>query len=437
MVEFLRYESRTFYLLVLWTIVGIISINAGVIFITATFILLLLKRFELEMLLGLLLMLVLSDNYYLHFPGIVKPVLLVLLTAYMLLVGEIRTKAFLAKRFLPFFIFTICLWPLSDYLEISIQKNMAYILLFATVPPVFYHLYSKMKGKAIEFIAYFLLLILILNVVYRFYDPYFAYSHGGRLRGFFGNPNGLGMFCFFSLLFFELARLFFKVEFTRMTRYIFYGVAFLLLVLTASRASIFATLIFYGFLFLSRYSIILAFASLFLFIGMFQYLVEPFVQLLIDLGLGESLRLTTEGAEALETGSGRIVAWNFAWEQIQHNFFFGKAWAHEEELFHSEGIQTYLNALNHEGGAHNVFLIFWMNTGIVGLLLFFVPFVQTFVSVMKKSPLALPVLLASLFLAFFEPWLAAALNPYTIIVLMIMTALVYCNPEDEEVDQVA
>ena len=428
MIEFVKYQQRNLFLFLLWMITGYININLGVVVISLTSLLLFVKRFEIELLLGLFLMLILSDNYYLHYPGIVKPVLLSLLFLYVLFNSSLLRDGFLARSFIPFFVYTIALWPLSDYLAISVQKNLAYIFLYVAIPPLFVHLFKNNGNQVIRHLIYFVLLILIFNLTYRIIQPELALSHGGRLRGFFGNPNGLGMFCFFSLMLFELARQYFRISFSKSINWTFYIVCLALLFLTASRASIFASLIFYSVLFLARFSLILALTSVLVFSLSFQFLVDPLLQLLIDAGFGEILRLTTEGAESIEAGSGRLIAWNFAWEQIQLNFFFGKAWAHEEELFHTPGIQTFLNSLNHEGGAHNVYLIFWMNTGLVGLTLFFTPLISIFLQAMKKSELALPVLVSCLFLAFFEPWLAAAMNPYTIILLIILTSLIYCRP---------
>ena len=130
MIDFILSQRRSYFILLIWTIVGAFSINLGVVLVAGTFILFLLKGFEREMLLGFFLMLILSDNYFLHYPGIVKPLLLVLLGIYILLRSEIRNEAMLIKSFIPFFIYTIMLWPLSDYLAIAVQKNAAYILLF-------------------------------------------------------------------------------------------------------------------------------------------------------------------------------------------------------------------------------------------------------------------------------------------------------------------
>lgn len=432
MLDFLVFQRRSFYLIPIWLLVGYFSINAAVLFIAASFIILFLKRLELEMLLGLFLMMILSDNYYLHYPGTVKPILLVLLSFYVFSKASIRAGAPLIITFIPFFIYTICLLPLSDYLTTAIQKNVSYILLFASIPPMFYHLYKEYGNELIRFVIYFFLILGLANFAYRFFDPYLAHSHGGRLRALFGNPNGLAMFCFFGIVFFETARNFFKIKFDRSTLLLYYGVFFTLLILTSSRASIFSVLIFYSFLFIARFSLILAVFSMLVLFGVSQFLIDPLIQFLIDIGLGETFRLTTEGAQSLESGSGRLVAWTFAWEQIQQNFFIGKAWAHEEELFHTPSIQHHLNLLNHQGGAHNVYLIFWMNTGLLGLLLFFIPYIRLFYKASLNSELAFPLLAGSSFLAFFEPWLAGSLNPYTIVLLMLLTSFLFIRPLPEE-----
>ncbi|MCB0482743.1 MAG: hypothetical protein KDC83_15040, partial [Flavobacteriales bacterium] len=72
---------------------------------------------------------------------------------------------------------------------------------------------------------------------------------------------------------------------------------------------------------------------------------------------------------------------------------------------------------------HNTYLILWLNNGIVGLIAFAFGLVTAFVKASKNSYLAFPVLFAALFQANFEPWLAASLNPYTIVFFFLIPLL--------------
>ena len=62
------------------------------------------------------------------------------------------------------------------------------------------------------------------------------------------------------------------------------------------------------------------------------------------------------------------------------------------------------------------------------------PLTQLFFNAAKNSGLALPILFACLFVANFEPWLAASLNPFTI-QFIICIAVILHIPEINYEDQ--
>jgi O-antigen ligase len=142
-------------------------------------------------------------------------------------------------------------------------------------------------------------------------------------------------------------------------------------------------------------------------------------QIITALGLENFFRL-----ETLQEGSGRLVAWDFAWQNVQKSFFIGKGFAYDEFLMRSNS--RYLTRLGHEGGVHNTYLILWLNTGFIGLLLFLRGFLLLFIRASKFSSDALPIMFVIMFSIMFEPWLAASLNPFTIIFLTVAT-LIYDN----------
>jgi O-antigen ligase len=75
---------------------------------------------------------------------------------------------------------------------------------------------------------------------------------------------------------------------------------------------------------------------------------------------------------------------------------------------------------------HNSFLALWLNTGIIGLILWIFAFLRTISKAMTRSYMTLPFFYAVLFSAFFEPWLMGSLNPYTITFLFALS-LLYIN----------
>ena len=94
----------------------------------------------------------------------------------------------------------------------------------------------------------------------------------------------------------------------------------------------------------------------------YQLVFQNFESIIRYLGLGEFFRI-----ETLETGSGRNVAWAFAWQNIQDNFFLGKGFAYDEALFSK--YEQELSVLGHQGNVHNSYLTLWLNTGVIGLFL--------------------------------------------------------------------
>lgn len=79
--------------------------------------------------------------------------------------------------------------------------------------------------------------------------------------------------------------------------------------------------------------------------------------------------------------------------------------------------------LGHQGAAHNMYLTFWLDTGLIGLILFLSGLLVTFFRASKRNKLAIPILYAILFSNNYESWLTASLNPFTIQLLFILSIL--------------
>jgi O-antigen ligase len=125
--------------------------------------------------------------------------------------------------------------------------------------------------------------------------------------------------------------------------------------------------------------------------------------------------------DTFSTLSGRSVAWEFAWQQIQTDFFIGKGFSYTEYIYKIN--YDYLSMLGHQGAAHNSYLTFWLDTGLIGLILFLIGLGITFFKASKLSPLAMPLLYAVLLSNNFESWITASLNPFTIQLLIILSVI--------------
>ncbi|HEY4651527.1 MAG TPA: O-antigen ligase family protein, partial [Pontibacter sp.] len=144
------------------------------------------------------------------------------------------------------------------------------------------------------------------------------------------------------------------------------------------------------------------------------------------LGFENYLRVDT-----LEAGGGRVVAREFAWEQIQKNFWIGRGFSYTEWIYGQHFWE--LSMRGHEGNAHNAFLTVWLDTGLIGLTLFIVGWGTLFLKAAKNSYLAFPIAFAVIASNMVESWLAASLNPFTIQVLMILTLLIYIVKDERVV----
>jgi O-antigen ligase len=164
----------------------------------------------------------------------------------------------------------------------------------------------------------------------------------------------------------------------------------------------------------------LGIAFFILFASSANYIGEAFIRLIDLLGLSNFYRI-----KDIEDGSGRLVAWAFAWEKIQLDWLFGKGFGYTPMVF-GENFEI-LSLKGHQGNAHNSYLTFWLDTGIIGLVLMLGGFLRSFIIVSKASRLIIPFMLSVMFSMFFESWFTSALNPYTIQVIMIATiaGLVY------------
>lgn len=322
------------------------------------------------------------------------------------------------RFFIPFFVYAFLLVPFTSDVFDALQKTFSYAIIFLIVPLLFAGAVENNKGFLTDLIT-FILIILAVGLIFRFIDPEFV-TLAGRYRGLLGNPNGLGIFLtlVFPIFYIVLESEAFKASVR--VKWIFYGVFVISLLLCQSRTAILACGLFLAF---NAYPALRGGLGLLLFLTLvfsYEYLLSQLPAIVISLNLGEYFRIDT-----LLAGSGRVIAWEFAWNKIQDVFFFGGGFDYTNNLYYQ--YYDYLSRLGHQGNAHNSFLTLWLDTGVVGLVFFVIGLVRTAVYAMSRTPYTLPVLYGVLFSTNFESWLAASLNPFTSLFLIILTIL--CNPD--------
>jgi O-antigen ligase len=265
----------------------------------------------------------------------------------------------------------------------------------------------------------------------RFVQPWWVLLEG-RFHGLFGNPNGLGIFCFLMFMLFSVALKLNKDLFSFRGKVVIYAVILWMLVAAGSRTAIVASALFFVFGRFFSLSPFIGFIVFLAFAASVQYAQQNLVTIVDALGLQKFFRV-----ETLVDGSGRYFAWAFAWDKISNDgfFLFGGGFGNDEYVMRRN--YDYLRSQGHDGGVHNSYLTLWFNTGIIGVLLYFYGFVSAFIVANKKAPIAFAVMFAVLFSTLYESWLTGSLNPYTIILIGILTMLteddiVFWKEKEEE-----
>lgn len=369
--------------------------------------------------------LILSDSriYALSFSQDLKTFLMLLLLLPFIIPKRFNLPLDFSRSFyqpfLPFAAFAFLCLIFSPVPFTAFQKTLSYFLLFIIVPILFYSLYKAYTTRFLKAIIYLGVAVLIAGYVMYLVNPaWVMYAGGGRSSGALGNPNGLGMFCFLFFLLYFVIRHYFPQLFSKKENFIILILIFSSLLWSGSRGQTLAVVIFLVTQFLSKRNktVGLLVSAI---IGLALVSIEiDIVAVAQALGFADYLRI-----ETLDAGGGRVVAREFAWEQIQKNFWVGRGFSYTEWIYREHFWE--LSMLGHEGNAHNAFLTVWLDTGLIGLVLFVAGWGVLFLKAAKNSFLAFPIAFALIASNMVESWLVASLNPFTIQVLMILTLLIY------------
>lgn len=412
-----------------WSIVGMISTEIAMPFILGILILFFYKEMYFEALFGFFFLIILSDNTQelWRFAKVIKPYYLILLgvlvlTKYRTLVSDLS----IFKRYLPYlFVALIVTLIYAIQLDIALQKLLSYALILFVVPNLVLFEYKRLGSEFFSNLIAFSVIIHFISISVLIAFPEVGISHGGRWQGMFGNPNGLGLFLMVWFITYRIVDFEFPDLFSRRERLFYIILTMLFLWASGSRTAMLSLVVFEFALFGFKYSKFITVIVLVTVVIYFDFLYDFFINVMIDLGLSDELRLDT-----VEEGSGRYIAWAFAWEYIKYDsFFLGRGMGYDEYIMRMNF--NYLASLGHEGGVHNSYLIVWMNTGLIGLITFVFAIFSLFIQGFRKSRFAFPALLAFLISATFEPWLSASLNPYTVIYLIVIVLITKIYKREE------
>jgi O-antigen ligase len=425
MLSHIREHIQFYLLLITWVLAGMFLGNIAVLVVAVSMVVLASREHFAEIIIGFFLILIFSDSRLeaLQFSQITKKALIVLMILFLFLKRKVLETGSnrIFNIFLPFFIWSILMTLRSPVIVESMQKTISYIFLFLFIPVFGFRAMETDQRGFFRLMAYTIALYLLCGLMGRYISPESVYI-SERFMGFMGNPNGLGLMVFlFGILFDNMCRKDPEMI-SRNQKILIWAIIILNLLLCQSRASLFAFLVYMLFANLRALRGGLG-VVVFLFLGIsYGYILTNISTLITQLGLENVVRL-----ENLEDGSGRVIAWEFAWQNIQDDFMLGKGFSYTEYVF-SENYHL-LSRMGHLGNAHNSFLTFWLDTGAIGLALFLVGMILLFIRLGKASPTALPLLYAILISANFESWLTASLNPNTISVLLTMTVMLYATEQ--------
>jgi hypothetical protein len=414
-----------------WLIIGMYG--GPIIYGVLPIILILLKSRGMyeELLIGFFLILIISDSYEynLLFAKSAKNIYISALAIFLFIDREeFQPFNTIYKLFLPFFLISVFCLFYSETIAISIQKTLSYFLLYLIIPNYFTKLYRDKGPLILRNIIFFATTILLVSFLMIFISRNVVYPIGERYQGVMGNPNGLGLFCFFTFILFTIVRQKHKELFTTAEVVIIYALVIFSLLLTESRNSIIGVLIFVFFQKFYKISPFLGVLMLVLVGFLVEFIGNHFSVIVSSLGLGDFFRVKT-----LEDGSGRYAAWLFAWNHIQENFFIGKGFGYDEHYMRSNW--DLLSRMGHQGGVHNTFLTFWMDFGLIGLLIYLRSYFLAFIYAAKNTHFAFPILFAFTFTAVFESWLVGSLNPHSIMFLFILTLISDDTFYTKEIDE--
>lgn len=418
MLQFLRSEKQFLFVLLFWSVVGVLFAPLTWVVIPVTLMLFQRKKMYAEMLMGFFVTLILSDSrqYSFHYAGDIKDIYLLLLAFFFFTDKQTFAPAErLFFRFLPFIIIAFFFLLFGDIILKSAQKTLSYLLLLLVTPNYLSAIWRSQGKEGMRKLVWTGVFVLGVGFVFRFISPAFV-TLAGRYCGMLGNPNGLGLFCIVFFIFVAVVNEIRSDMFSRKEIYLIYAVILLSTALSGSRNAIFTIGIFVVFHYCYKISPFLGIFVFLIMILVYQLILANLANIIVGLNLQEYFRL-----ETLENASGRLVAWQFGWEKISENPMLGHGIGYTDYYYR----QNYdlLSIRGHQGNAHNSYITFWIDTGLLGLLFYLVAFIRSFVSGAKRFPAAVPAMFAIMFSAFFESWLTASLNPFTIQCVFVMTII--------------
>jgi hypothetical protein len=386
-----------------------------------------LKGLFFEMLITSIWMLILSDYIPvknatyddLQFAKDLKPLIPLSLFAFYLLHRDKFPKIpKIFINFIPFFIITLIALKYSIKIDVGIKKYISFVLMYFCIPVYVNYLHHQYGTLFWNSLLTFLTWMLVIGLVLGIVAPDIGLIGGDRFKGILGNPNGLGIFLNLTFILWMIAKEFKLITFTKGENRLVFFVIIISLLWSGSRNGIMSIFMFYMIYRLVKIHWSFAIVAV-IFVIVFETLIfSSFIELLKFFQLSHYFRV-----DSLEEGSGRKIAWAFAWQEIYNKYFFiGGGFGHDENIMRPN--YYWLKRQGHDGGVHNSYLSMWFDSGVIGVIFYYGALLKLVLKSTKFSYLGLAFLVSILFNSTYESWLVASLNPFTILFLIILTIFV-------------
>lgn len=418
MLNELLYEKNNYLTLLFWVLVGAFAGPLVYVVVPVHMLIIKNKGEWLWLLLGLWLVLTLSDSRQpvFSFATNLKTAMMLVMGYLFLIMPKEDDYLQFVKPFIPFFIVAFFSLLGSPVAFEGFQKTVSYVLLLTVIPPLINLLLTYDRERFLYHLILIGVLVLAAGIVLRFTYPDFVIFRGERYSGLLGNPNGIGIYGFLFMALFTIINHFHKYLFSRKQVIFIYAITIASLIMGGSRGGLFSAGIFILAWFLLRRDVVMGFIVMTGIFISYQIVMANFVDIVTSLGLEQYFRL-----ETLETGSGRVFAREVARENIQENYWFSKGFSYNE--FVLAQYRDYFEQHGHQGNVHNSWLTMWLDTGLTGLILFSFAWLVHFIRASRYSPLIWAVLFGIMLSATVESWLVASLNPFTIVLVMILSMM--------------
>ncbi len=368
-----------------------------------------------------------SRMSYFQFFKNIRMILLIMVAIYT--VYEFRNNRYKLNAnflyFMPFVSVAVLAMISSPLLSLAVNKTISFVLLYFVALHYFNNKMEQYGSILMYDVMMILVNILLIGLMFLPIFPSMVMYGQTRYNGMLGNPNGVGIFVTLTapVLAYVFSR---NKDISSRFKTFAWLILITSLLLCSSRNAIFSISIFLVFFYGMQGSMFRRIGFLFVFLPIIAlfFLTIDLQDLVFSLGLEKYFRVRD-----FESGSGRVFAWQHAIELIKKSPVIGCGFGCEEYNFIYRTSYK-LWATGHQGGVHNSYLAFTVNTGIVGVVLFY-GFLGNLLRKIKNNRFLLAFIPSMLFSAMFESWMFSSLNAYHIIFCVFVVHMVVDTNREE------